>query len=148
MIQNVQSVHPNSTFTEDRAEAVLEHLGTRGISLATAARLAGLPPSTVRNWQKTGNERGEGPLYEFSCSVNAILGASIKAAEERVYKDAPLQWLSRVDKEHWSERHEHTGAEGEPLRPLIIEMPDEEATLPVLSEKGQAIKNRLANGSS
>lgn len=116
------------TLTREIREEICRALGV-GLSLPAAASLAGVSSSTVYGWLRRGKASKGGGYSGFVKEVEKALArfearnAAIinQGAREGDWK-AALALLERRRPESWAktEKHEHTGKDGAPVRYEII----------------------------
>lgn len=88
-----------------------------------AAQAVGIDPGTFRRWMNRGEKRTDEPFRTFCTEVQQARAEARVAAENRVFKDAPFNWLrygpgrERPGEPGWTDSRqiEHSGPGGEPL---------------------------------
>ena len=107
-------------FTEPRKQRILAILAAGG-SRRTAARVAGIDPSTLRDWLRRGERSTpEGRFGRFLADVRAAESGQRLVGLERDRDE--LAWAMGVLDREWS------GPDPEPPGPVLIELhlPEEE----------------------
>ena len=90
-----------------------------GMSVNKACASAGIPHSTIQTWIKDNNElRLKIKVWQREINKKAYENWNNKILEGDYI--ATRDWLERREKDEFSTRAEHTGADGEKLEALIV----------------------------
>ena len=149
-------------LTHDLIEAIADRVRREAFPYI-AAQSCGIPKSTFYKWMQKG-EDGRGIYRELWDRVSSAAADTRRDAENRVFRDKPLEWLrlgpgrERVDEAGWTEAAKKVTVEGgeRPIQIGHYEEPGDAAlaeTLMVMEEIGlfqltpEAVDyyNRMAN---
>lgn len=116
-----------SKFTQARRDAIVAAIQA-GHPIPSAAGMAGLAKATVYDWLNKGEKE---PGGQYGAFAQAVAEAQSQAADfaigsiTRAMPDdwrAAMEFLSRRFPDEWAkrERHEVTGAKGEPIKVELV----------------------------
>lgn len=124
-------------WNQDEVIEALEPLFKTGMSVNKACKAAGFPQSTVQTWIDNSEElRLKIGIWQSEPSRLARSSWIAKIAEGDFV--ASRDWLTKTERDEFSERQEHTGKEGGPIQyEDLSELTDEQlANLTKESESG------------